>query len=778
VSHPPVEPLDAAALRWSCERPSFRDTRDVEPAKGVVGQEHATEALRFGLAVDAKGHNVFVRGEAGTGRLTLVREVLANVQPESPVGVDRLYVLDPESSDSPKLISVAPGTGRRLKERIDELIRFVREDLVDLAQTESLIDRTHELESKADAEVARITGPFEAAIAEAGLAVVTVEDEDGDEQPAVVPVLDGEPVHAQQLGALVVSGAMTAEQAQTLREVVDLRTQELRRLSVQVTRIRKRTHHRVQRLVREEVQAVLKDAVADLRRDVPEVRSWLDQVVEEVARILPVLRENPEICDRYKANLLVARDPSARRPTVLVTNPTFQSLVGSVDSPGEGLPHLGIHAGSILEADGGCLVLDANDIINEPGAWSALTRTLKSGLLDLSPQDPPGTTQRAPGVKPEPIPVNVKVVLIGTPGVYYGLDAADDDFAELFKVLADFDDVIPRDRTGQKRYAQVIASLAKRGGLPPFTSNAVAALCEQGARIAAERGKLTARFGRINDVAREAAFIARRRQVDKVHREDVEDALMAAVRRADLPGRRFRERVADGNWRIDTKGRVVGQINGLAVIHAGPQVYGFPSRITAAVGPGIEGAVHVEREAELSGQIHTKGFYILKGALRHLLANEVPLLFDASITHEQSYGGIDGDSASGAELCAMVSALTGLPANQGLAMTGAIDQLGNVLPIGAANEKIEGFFDTCAAMGLTGDQGVLVPSANAGDLELRRDVVEACRAGKFAVYAVDHIRQALGLFLCDDPSQPDIDDIVTRGRAEAARLWDVAKIRV
>ncbi len=765
-----MKPLDPSVLRWSCARPSFNDTRDVEPAPGIVGQDHACEALRYGLTIDAKGQNVFVRGEAGTGRLTLVKEVLEQVHPESPAGLDRLYVLDPDAPDSPKLISVAPGHGRALKNRLDELIRFIREDLVDLAQTESLIDRTHAIQSQADKEVEHITGPFEAAIAEAGLVVVSVEDEDGDEQPAVVPVIEGEPVPPQQLGTMVAAGAMTAADAHTLREVLDVRTQELRRLSVKVTRIRKRTHHRVQRLVREEVQAVLEDAVADLRRDVPVVRSWLDKVVEEVPRILPVLRENPELCERYRANLLVARDPEAPRPKIFVTNPTFQSLVGSVDSPGERPPHVGIHAGSILQADGGFLVLDANDIVAEPGAWSALTRTLKAGLLDLAPQDPPGTTQRAPGVKPEPIPVNVKVVLVGTPALYYALDAADDDFTQLFKVLADFDDVIPRDAGGLRRYAQVLSSLSSRGQLPPFTSNAVAALCEQGARVASERNKLTARFGRINDIAREAAFIARRRQVDKVHREDVEDAVQAAVRRADLPGRRFRERVADGTWRIDTKGEVVGQINGLAVIHAGPQVYGFPSRITASLGPGLEGAVHVEREAELSGQIHTKGFYILKGTLRHLLATEHPLTFDASITHEQSYGGIDGDSASGAELCALVSALTNLPARQGLAMTGAIDQVGNVLPIGAANEKIEGFFDTCAAMGLTGDQGVLVPKANVGDLNLRRDVVEACRAGRFAVYGVDHIRQALCLFL-----SADIDTVVAKGKERAEQLWRVAR---
>lgn len=765
-----MDPLNADLLRWRCPRLGFHDTRDITPAEGVVGQEHATESLTFGLAVHAKGHNVFVRGDAGTGRLTLVKEVLAQVQSQAPAGRDQLYVLDPEAPDAPKLVSVAAGTGRRLKARLDELIRFIREDLHDLSQTESLIDRTHALDSATDREVEKITGPFEAAVAAAGLGVVTVEDEEGEEEPAVVPLIDGEPVTVQQLPALVATGVMDEATALRLRAEVEARTQELRRLSVRITRIRKRTHHKVQRQVRDEVQAVLADAVADLRRDVPELRGWLDKVVEEVARVFPVLRENPEITERYRANLLIARDPDGPRPAVFVTNPTFQSLVGSVDSPGDSPPHMGIHAGAVLEADGGYLVLDANDIIAEPGAWSALTRTLKANLLDLAPQDPPGTTQRAPGVKPEPIPVHVKVVLIGTPELYYGLDEADDDFSQLFKVLADFDDVIRRDEVGLQRYAEVVSGMAKRGGLPPFTAAAVAALCEQGARIAAEPNKLTARFGRIADLAREAAFYARLRKVDLVHSEDVAMAALKGVRRADLPGRRFRERVGQGSWHIETQGEAVGQINGLAVIHAGPQVYGFPSRITASLGPGVEGAVHVEREAQLSGQIHTKGFYILKGTLRSLLHTEHPLIFDASITHEQSYGGIDGDSASGAELCALVSALTGFPARQGLAMTGAIDQFGHVLPIGAVNDKIEGFFDTCATLGLDGKQGVIVPQSNVGDLMLRRDVVEACRAGRFAIYGVRRIEEALSLFLGQS-----MEAIVARGTQEAERLWLVTR---
>jgi len=455
---------------------------------------------------------------------------------------------------------------------------------------------------------------------------------------------------------------------------------------------------------------------------------------------------------------------------VLVTVPTFQGLVGSVDIPNDAPPHLGIHAGALLEADGGYLVVQAADLVSEPGAWAALTRTLRSGLLELTPQDPPGTTQRSSHIRPTPIPVNLKVVLIGEPGIYYALDEADDDFAELFKVLADFDDVLERDGAAIKKYTEVIAGIAERGKLPPFTAGAVAALIEHGVRVASEEGKLTARFGRIADIAREGAFLARARQVEQVHRQDIEQAVLAGRRRADMPGRRFRERVASGAWRIETRGERVGQINGLAVIQAGPLVYGFPSRITASVGPGTDGTVHVEREAQLSGHIHTKGFYILQGLLRELLDNTHPLVFDASITHEQSYGGIDGDSASGAELVALVSALTKLPARQGIAMTGAIDQFGNVMPIGAVNEKVEGFFDTCAAGGLDGTQAVIVPQANVRDLMLRKDVAEACRAERFAVYGADRIEDALELFL-DTP----IAEILAQATARAEALWAVSR---
>jgi ATP-dependent Lon protease len=382
-----------------------------------------------------------------------------------------------------------------------------------------------------------------------------------------------------------------------------------------------------------------------------------------------------------------------------------------------------------------------------------------------------------PALKPEPIPVKLKIVMIGDARLYYALDAFDTGFADYFKVLADFSTTIERTPTGIGFYAGVLAGLAMREKLPAFDRTAVAALVEHGSRIAAQEDKLTARFGRLADLAREAAYLCRRDERDVVTAGDVNEAVRRTKRRADLPARRFTEMITKGVIRVNTSGEQVGEVNGLAVMHAGPLTYGFPARITATIGAGSAGAINIEREANLSGAIHTKGFYILSGLLRYLLRTPHPLTFSASIAFEQSYGGIDGDSASGAEMCCLLSALTDVPLRQDLAMTGAIDQVGHILPIGGVNEKIEGFYDVCAAAGLTGTQGVIIPKTNVGDLMLRQDVVDACADGKFQVYAVDTIQEALALFtgraveVLDDEGYYEDDCLLGQAVEQAGAYW-------
>jgi predicted ATP-dependent protease len=775
-----IEPIPADALRWQCPAScvDFATTAEVPPAEGIVGQEKATEALRFGLSIDAPGQNVYVRGLTGSGRLTLVRDLLRTVQPGTPEGQDRCYVHGFTVPDQPRLLTLPPGTGPALAERLEELVRFVVEDLPDLVNTDSLRVRTHEVEAAANREAEAASAPFDQALGAAGLALVGIESEDGT-QPAIVSVVDGEPITFDDLEERVEAGKFDAREAEQ-RKVDAARLEvQLESVSAQVVRIRRRAQRNVRRLVQQEVLRVMRDAVADIRRAWPQTNGWLEELLQDVVRHHPSFEEHPELADRYKVNVLVSRVPGAPRPVLIENVPTVQNLLGSIDAPTEGAAaprHLGIHAGSMLQADGGTLILTARDVLAEPQAWSALMRTLRTGEIELSPQELAASTMRAPGVKPEPIPVKVKVVMVGEPDVWYALSEADPDFAYLFKVLVDFDDVIPRDPRGIALYAGVISRIARDEGLPPFTSTAVGALVEHGAREAAAAEKLTARFGRVMDAAREAAFLARSRGVKVVDRDDVDQAVVAATRRADLPGRKFRDGVARGQIQIRTRGEAVGEVNGIAVVQAGLVAQGFPTRITATAGPGSSGTVHVEREAELSGNIHTKGFLILRGLLRYLLPSW-PLAFDASITHEQSYGGIDGDSASGAEFCCLLSALTLLPVRQSIAMTGAIDQHGNVLQVGAVNEKIEGFFDVCAVRGLGPGSGVIVPKSNAGDLQLRREVANACRAERFAVWSVSRIEEAVELLFGLPAGEADAEGrypegtVFARAASRAELLW-------
>jgi ATP-dependent Lon protease len=375
--------------------------------------------------------------------------------------------------------------------------------------------------------------------------------------------------------------------------------------------------------------------------------------------------------------------------------------------------------------------------------------------------------------------MKIRVILMGDAEIYHLLDRNDPDFGDLFKVLADFGTTIERDAKGIGQYAGVLARIVRDEDLPPLNRKAVAALVEHGARVAGHGRKLTARFGRIADIAREAAWLAaredkRRIVVDGSH---VREAIRRTKHRADLPSRRFQELLSDGTIQVQTSGEVVGQINGLAVMSAGPLIYGFPARITATVGAGTTGIINIEEQSALSGSIHTKGFQILGGLLRSLLRTDHPLAFTASLAFEQSYGGIDGDSASGAEICCLLSALTGVPLRQGVAMTGSIDQMGHVQAVGGVNEKIEGFFDTCLAAGLTGDQGVILPVANAQELMLRPDVVDACRKKKFSVWTAECIHDALEILTGVPAGRRDPGDgypegtLLAAAQAQAREFW-------
>jgi predicted ATP-dependent protease len=744
-------PLDKLRCTVDPEVFQFETTLDVEPQEGVMGKDSALEALRFGLEVHAPGQNVFVRGLTGTGRLDLVQTLIKQIQPACPLAKDRCYVHNFAQPDRPKLLDLPRGRGREFARRVDELSAYIRTDLIPALSSKDMKSKGRTLASALEAKTD--SAPLEKELAAAGLALVPIKK--GDEVgTAIVPLVDGKPVSPDAFEALRKEGSLDEATAKAAGESVQSFRQRFQEFNTMVAKAQ--ADHRIgmAAIYTEQARKLMSHRLTILANDFASkgVSLFLNAILEDVVELLQyIVSDKRDLTERYKVNVLVNHKVEGC-PVIVENTPTLPNLLGNIDyssDPDGSTPsaHMMIRAGSLLRAESGFLILNAQDLVSESGAWKVLVRTLRTGQLEIVPHDSKRFGSR-PAIMPEPIDLNVKVVLIGDAGIYYGLDANDSDFGQLFKVLADFDGDLPNDLEGQLYYARTLARLAKDELLPAFTRGAVASLCEHGARIAGRHDRLTTQFTRLFDLAREAAYINRSLDTAECNTtaEHIARAINRTRERAGNPSKRFRENIAEGTIRIETRGHCVGQINGMAVMKAGPLTFGFPARITASVGPGMRGMVDIERESSLSGRIHTKGFHILGGLLRHLFPTLHPLAFNASLAFEQSYGGVDGDSASGAETCCMISGLTGVPLKQSLAMTGAIDQFGNIQPIGGASEKIEGFFAACTDAGLTGDQGIILPSTNVRNLVLRKDVVAACAAGQFHIYAIDHVTEALELF--------------------------------
>ena len=729
----------------------FETTRDVEPQEGVMGKDSALEALRFGLEVHAPGQNVFVRGLNGTGRLDLVKALIRQIEPACPLAKDRCYVHNFDEPDRPKLLNLPRGRGREFARRVAELATYIRTDLMPALSSKEMKSRGRTLESALESKTD--SGPFEKELAAAGLALIPIKQAEGM-GTAIVPMVDGKAVGPEAFEALRKEGKIDDAAFKAAAEALQSFRQRFHEFNTLVAKAQ--ADHRVAMaaIYTEQARNLMNQRLSALAGDFPSkgVSQFLNAILDDAVDLLKFLgKDKTDFTERYQVNVLVNHSEE-NCPVIVENTPTLRNLLGNIDRSakpdGSSQPnHMMIRAGSLLRAESGFLILNAQDLISESGAWKVLIRTLRTGQLEIVPHDL-GRQSQGPALVPEPIDLNVKIILIGDAGIYYGLDAKDPDFPQLFKVLADFDGDLPNDKEGQDYYARTLSRLAQQEKLPPFTRGAIATLCEHGARIAGRHDRLTTQFARLFDLAREAAYINRCKDPRKSDTcaEHVEQAIDRTRERAEKPSKRFRNNIAEGTIRIETHGTCVGQINGMAVMKAGPLTFGFPARITASVGPGMRGMVDIERESSLSGRIHTKGFHILGGLLRHLFRTHHPLAFNASLAFEQSYGGVDGDSASGAETCCMISGLTGVPLKQSLAMTGAIDQFGNIQPIGGASEKIEGFFAACVDAGLTGDQGIIMPATNVRNLVLRKEVTEACAAGKFHIYAIDHVTEALELF--------------------------------
>ncbi|MBT7371041.1 MAG: AAA family ATPase, partial [Gammaproteobacteria bacterium] len=726
-----------------------------------MGQEDAVDALQFGLKNRFRGDNVFVRGLSGFGRMALINQMIGDTVDGDFETPDRCYVHNFDAPDQPRMLSLPPGRGREFRRAMDEFAEFVRTDLPAYFSSDIVKSKQKQFVNSTQEEIQALGKPLDEELKNADLTLVPVTV--GQNMvPVIMPVEDGKPVSFEEMQKRRLEGAISEDEFKVLSEKISGFEKQLNEVGEQVSSLQVEQQEKLQQMMADEARNYVRARMITIRQrfNLAQVIEFLDQTEEDlISQRLLGDQGQTDYSRFYRVNLVAMQPSAGKRPVVSIANPTMANLLGTIETeftqPGNATrsDHLMIKPGALLQADGGFLVVEAREILSEPGAWSVLLRTLRSGLFDMTNLDPSGFWP-VPRLKPEAIPVDLKVILVGDPETHALLSAAEPRFVDLFKILADFGDTIARDAEGYRAYATMLSRLVQRDELQPLNKAAVAALIEHGARICSQGDRLTTRFGRIAELAREASFLSQQSGNAVVSGPDVSASIARSKHRADLPARRFRRLIANRTIRIETEGERVGEVNGLAVTSTGSLIYGFPTRITATIGPGNAGMINIERESDLSGAIHTKGFMILSGLLRSTLNLDHPMAFSASIAFEQSYGGIDGDSASGAEFCCLMSALTGFSLDQQLAMTGAVDQKGNMLPIGGATEKVEGFYDACRALGFTGSQGVIIPATNASELMLREDVVSAVAGGEFSVYPIMRIEQALELFKRVDPGEP------------------------
>ncbi len=762
--------LNWQQVRWHCdlEQLDFDTTKNINPGTNINGQDEALEALEYAIESRAFGQNAFVRGLKGTGNLDVISKLLCKHNPQMPNKNDQCYVANFQQPDRPRLITLSAGEAKFFRRWMKKFSDFVTKELNKRLEADEIDVQKAAIEEKATEQIKTISKPFEDEIKQKNLALVNFKTEQGL-QTIVSPLVDDKPVNPQQWQELIQEGKITKEQQTEIQKNIEYYTVELQNMAKGVNKVKQQTTDEIQDLIEARTRQLLKAETAAItkRFHTTSVQEYINDVVEDVIEQFFYSQQDqfyPHL--RYNVNILVSHEKNTDCPIIVETVPSLAKLLGSIESKwGEKGPelsdHMSIKAGTLLRADGGFLVVDARELLSEQGAWKILTRTLKNQLLEIVPAEMAWPFSQ-PTLKPEPIPVNVRVILLGDAQTYYMLDNQDPDFPELFKVLAEFETEILRDKQGFANYASVIARLATEENLLPFDKTAVATLIEHGARISAAKDKLPTNFSRVADLAREGHYLANKQGSNLITSDHVITAIARTKKRAGLSSKKFQEMLSNGTINLFTTGAQVGEINGLAVIHAGPVVYGFPSRITSTIAPGRAGVINIEGQAGKSGSIHTKGFHILGGLLRHVLPTTHPLTFSASIAFEQSYGGIDGDSASGAEFCCLISSLTNVPISQEFAMTGAIDQHGRLQAIGGVNEKIEGFYDTCKAQGFTGTQGVIIPLSNAGDLMLRRDIEQVVKENRFSVYAVEYVTQALEI-LTGQPSGLLLDGKYPKG---------------
>jgi len=755
------EEVPVEKLRWRCDPESlpFETTQAIQACEEIIGQERAQEAIRLGLSIHGIGYNIFVTGLAGTGRFTTIKCILEESNIQGKIPNDLCYVNNFKNPDMPHMISLPAGQGNVFKKEMESLIEVLKKKIPLLFENETYLNKKKEVVEKFRNKQAEMFREFEKKVNKEGFALVQIQMGPYS-RPGIFPLIEGNPVNIEQVESMVEEGKFAKEELEKLKEKQAQLINELEDIFKETRKAEKEIKEELTSLDNEVISPVVKDSISDIKEkfDNEKVHQYLDEVQEDILTNLGRFREKeeapspisglvlPQTVDsfsEYQVNVLVDNSETKGAPIIVETTPNYRNLFGTIERVVErtGIwktDFLHIKAGSFLRANGGYLIFNALDALTEAWVWPALKRTLKNQVIEIQTFDPLYFFSTS-ALKPEPIDCNTKVILIGETQIYYLLYSLDDDFKKIFKIKADFDSVMNKDRDKIQQYASFIRKVCDEDKLKPFDKAGVAAVVEYGVRVTGRQKKLSTRFHLIADIVREANYWAEKEGSDVITEKHVEKAIEKRNYRVNLIEEKIQEMIDDGTILIDSDGMVVGQVNGLSVYDLGDYMFGKPSRITAKTSLGKAGIINIEREAEMSGPIHNKGVYILAGYLRGKYAQDKPITMSASLCFEQSYSGVEGDSASSTEIYALLSSISGLPLRQDIAVTGSVNQKGEIQPIGGVNHKIEGFFDVCRAKGLTGKQGVMIPHLNIDDLMLRKDVVEAVRKGQFHVYPVKTI---------------------------------------
>lgn len=775
---------EALARPFTAEQFHFASTDDLEPFRGVLGQERAVEALQFGVAMPRPGYNVFVMGEPGTGRFSFAKRYLKTEAKRLQTPCDWLYVNHFDEPRNPKALELPPGSAGELVADINGLIDNLLATFPAVFEHPSFQQKKSAIDRAFNQRYDRALDVIERAALEKNVALYR-----DSSNIAFTPMLEGKALDEAEFSQL------PDAERERFHENISGLEERLNEELASLPQWKRESSNQLRQLNEETITLALQPLLAPLSEKYAEnagvcaylqamqvnlLRTVVEQFVDEPKNDA-VARKMLE--EQYAPSMVAGHSAGAGAPVVFEPHPTYDNLFGRIEySTDQGALYTSyrqLRPGALHQANGGFLILEAEKLLSEPFVWEALKRALQSRKLKM--ESPVGEYGRLATVTlaPQMIPLQVKVVIVGSRQIYYALQDHDSDFQEMFRVLVDFDEDIPMGDDSLEQFAQLLKTRTSEEGMAPLSADAVARLATYSARLAEHQGRLSARIGDLFQLVSEADFI---RQVAGDERTDaghIERALKAKATRTGRVSARILDDMLAGIVLIDTDGAAVGKCNGLTVLEVGDSAFGVPARISATVYPGGSGIVDIEREVNLGQPIHSKGVMILTGYLGSRYAQEFPLAISASIALEQSYGYVDGDSASLGEACTLISALSKTPLKQCFAITGSINQFGEVQAVGGVNEKIEGFFRLCEARGLTGEQGAIIPKANVATLMLDERVVRAVREGRFHVYAVSQADEALSLLVGQDAGTPDDDGQFPEGSVNARvveRLRAIAEV--